>query len=153
MSMSVLIADADSLLLSAYRAYLVDGIEVRTVTSGLACVEELRRRRPDVLVLDADLPWGSGLGVLAVMREDPTIPFIPVLLMTTRLADLAGQVIPIRDYALLIKPIPPVVMARLIFTLADSGWGSRSDFPGSGLPATFPVPARVRRDGFGVQSL
>ena len=153
MSMSVLIADADPLLLSAYRAYLLEGVEVRTATSGLTCLEELRRWRPDVLVLDADLPWGSGLGVLAVMRDDPTLPLIPVLLLTARPADLAEQIIPIRDYALLIKPIPPVVMAGLIFALADSGWWDRNDMPESGLPTSFPVPARVRRNGFGVQSL
>ena len=33
----------------------------------LECLAQLRQWRPDVLVLDADLPWGSGLGVLSVM--------------------------------------------------------------------------------------
>jgi DNA-binding response OmpR family regulator len=60
----VVIADADEFLSSAYRAFLVaEGFEVIAVTSGLACIDVLRRQPVTVLILDPDLPWGSGLVV------------------------------------------------------------------------------------------
>lgn len=148
MNLRVLIADADTVLLSAYRAYLIEGIDTYTVTSGLDCLDQLRRWQPDILVLNADLPWGSGLGVLEVMQEDPAIPIVPVLLLTERPAALAEQTIPVRDYALLIKPVSPFVLASVIFTLADSGWGDRpkrSSVSGPPAPAMRPDGRRVMR--------
>ena len=40
-------------------------------SSGLECVARLRERVPDVLVLEPQLPWGGGEGVLAIMGEVP----------------------------------------------------------------------------------
>jgi DNA-binding response OmpR family regulator len=118
-------ADGDTILLSLYRAFLTaEEIDVRTAATGLECLEHLRRWRPDVLVLDAELPWGAGAGVLAVMKEDPTVPLVPVLLLTANPAALADQAVAIRDYPLLIKPLPLSVLVGVIRTLAESGWGN-----------------------------
>ena len=125
MKLRVLIADADTVLLTAYRAYLIDGIDTCTVTTGLECLEKLRRWQPDILVLNTDLLWGSGLGVLAVMQDDPAIPIVPVLLLSDRPNALADQTIPVRDFTVIIKPVSPFVLASILFTLADSGWGDR----------------------------
>ena len=43
-------------------------------------MSQLREETPDVLVLDPGLPWGGGDGVLALMREDKTVPKVPTLL-------------------------------------------------------------------------
>ena len=49
------------------------------VHNALDCVSQLREETPDVLVLDPALPWGGGDGVLALMREDKTVPKVPTL--------------------------------------------------------------------------
>jgi CheY-like chemotaxis protein len=83
MALRVLVADPDEYLLRCYRHYLEQrGFQVMTVTNGLQCVEELRAANWDVLVMDPSLPWGGGDGVLAMMNEDPAIPFIPVIVLT-----------------------------------------------------------------------
>ncbi|OHB77833.1 MAG: hypothetical protein A2W31_17620 [Planctomycetes bacterium RBG_16_64_10] len=83
MSVRVLIADADQYLVNAYRQCLEQqGFTVTTATSGLECVEKLRERTSDLLVIDPGLPWGSGDGVLAVMHEDPDVPRVPVIVLT-----------------------------------------------------------------------
>jgi DNA-binding response OmpR family regulator len=141
MSLRVLLTDSDPVLLSIYRAFLVDQrIEVRTAGDGLSCLEELRRWRPDLLVLDADLPWGSALGVLAVMSNDPTVPVVPVLLLSNG-APIADRDAPIRDHAVMIKPVPATVLAEVIRTLADSGWGDKPLLA----PPISPGPARIRQ--------
>jgi len=44
--------------------------DVQTTNSGVECLNQLRRRRPDVVVLDHNLLWGGADGVLARMREE-----------------------------------------------------------------------------------
>lgn len=83
MSIRVLIADPDQYLLDSYREYLEQhGFDVFTATSGLDCVERLRDSTPDVLVLEPALPWGWGDGVLAMMRSEPDVPLVPVLVLS-----------------------------------------------------------------------
>ncbi len=116
----VVIADANELLLSAYRAFLVaEGFEVIAVTDGLACIDVLRRQNVTALILDSDLPWGSGLGVLEVMHEEG-IPLPLVLLLASQPARIADSAFSIRDYALMIKPVPPAAVAHVLSTLVSS---------------------------------
>lgn len=83
MSVRILIADPDEYTLDSYRDFLErQGFEVATATTGLECVAELRRRAPDVLVIEPSMPWGGGDGVLALMHEDADVPLIPVLVLT-----------------------------------------------------------------------
>jgi CheY-like chemotaxis protein len=59
------------------------GFDVVTTCSGLECAARLRERVPDVLVLEAHLPWGLGDGVLALMGVDPHFATIPVMVLTS----------------------------------------------------------------------
>jgi DNA-binding response OmpR family regulator len=82
----VLLADPDESLLTLYRAFLVnDRFTVETATSGLECVEKLRSFAPDVLVLEPELPWGRGEGVLARMHQETDLPRVPVVVLSHRL--------------------------------------------------------------------
>jgi two-component system OmpR family response regulator len=78
--MRVLIADADAALLEILRSFLRDrGHEVEIAGDGLECLSTLREFAPDVLVLDRDLLWGGGDGVMARMCEDPSLADVPVI--------------------------------------------------------------------------
>jgi DNA-binding response OmpR family regulator len=79
----VLIADKDEALLDQYRVWLLqDGFDVMTATDGLDCVAKLRAFKPHVLVLEPELPWGWGEGVLAMMYEEPDVPLVPVMVLS-----------------------------------------------------------------------
>jgi CheY-like chemotaxis protein len=68
---TVLIAEAERELREAYIQFLSSlGFEIHIAADGLECLSKLRRFLPDVLILDLELLWGGGEGVLAVMRED-----------------------------------------------------------------------------------
>lgn len=67
----------------------------------------MRSFRPDLLVLDPDLPWGQGEGVLSLM-EDGDLPVVPVVIVSSRpclheLSEAAGR----RIWSILPKPVPP----------------------------------------------
>jgi DNA-binding response OmpR family regulator len=82
----VLIADPDESLLIHYQEFLAhDRFRVETATSGLECVEKLRSFAPHVLVLEPELPWGRGEGVLARMHQDADLPRVPVVVLSHRL--------------------------------------------------------------------
>ena len=82
MQPTILIADGDADLCDFYRRFSTErGHEVDTCSDGLDCVRKLRQVTPAVLVLDLELPWGGGDGVLAWMREEPQ--FLPSRVVLT----------------------------------------------------------------------
>lgn len=97
MKPALLIADGDPVQLMALGQQLYrQGYEVDTAAGGLECLGKLRRGGFDLLVLNLELPWGGGEGVLAVVREDPELRRIPVILTSAEAspAFLYGQVTP-----------------------------------------------------------
>ena len=127
----VLMADPDRSVHFAYRGPLLqDGFELATASTGLECVARLRERAPDVLVLEPQLPWGGGEGVLAMMGEVPQLATVPVMVLTScrdaRLLEAVAR-FPVSDYQL--KPLAPDRLAgrlrtilahpKLRFTLAE----------------------------------
>jgi DNA-binding response OmpR family regulator len=105
---SVLIAEADADLRAIYqRFFAYQRWQVQTAGGGLECLAKLRQSPPELLVLDWELPWGGGEGVLALMRDDPRLRRVPVLLTSvlTSPQALAGLVTPPVMHALR-KPFP-----------------------------------------------
>jgi DNA-binding NtrC family response regulator len=56
------------------------GYQVFSASDGLDCSQKLRQLKPQAVVLDQDLRWGGSEGVLAIMRDDPVLCRIPVIL-------------------------------------------------------------------------
>lgn len=85
MDIRVLIADSNWKLLGRYELFLEEsGLEVATASTALQCVELLRDFEPDVLVLEEELPWGQGDGVLDLMQTEPDVPVRPVIVLSAR---------------------------------------------------------------------
>jgi DNA-binding response OmpR family regulator len=81
MKPTLLVADGDAALCAAYQRFLGErGYEVEIASDGLDCVKKLGRVRPAVLVLDLELHWGGGDGVLAWLREEGAAAGVPVVL-------------------------------------------------------------------------
>jgi DNA-binding response OmpR family regulator len=117
----VLMADPDESLHPVYREPLSrEGFEVDMALSGLECVSRLRERVPDMLVLEPQLPWGGGDGVLAIMGEDPDLAAVPVMVLTScRDPHVLERVarFPISDYH--VKPLAPDLLAGRLRALLD----------------------------------
>ena len=60
----------------------MEGIETRCLNDPRAAVEEIERRRPDLLVLDADMPGVDGLELLRAIRAVPALVDLPTVFFT-----------------------------------------------------------------------
>ena len=58
------------------------GHEVRTAADGAAALEQVARERPDVVILDLNLPRMDGYEVCRRLKGDVNTRDIPVLMMT-----------------------------------------------------------------------
>ncbi|HLW66231.1 MAG TPA: response regulator [Gemmataceae bacterium] len=122
MPLRVLLADRDSKFLELVGAHLArERIAASQASTGLECLARLRAFGPDVLVLDPNLLWGGGRGVLAAMSEDPDLAAIPVILVcnqedTGSFSKLEAP--QVREY--LTKPLSPTALTRAIRKVAAS---------------------------------
>jgi CheY-like chemotaxis protein len=105
------------------RAYVLDltcrGFEVATADDGLQCLDVLRRFPPDVIVIEPELLWGGGDGVLAVLHESPEWRELPVLVLTTdrnRSAMYSISQFPVNDFW--VQPVPPERLTGRVWMLA-----------------------------------
>lgn len=97
------------------------GFEVKTCATLAEGLEALERRRPDLLLLDINLPDGDGYAACRRLREDPAFVDLPVLMLTVRRRPdewLRGFSSGATDY--ISKPInPPELIERITDALAD----------------------------------
>jgi DNA-binding response OmpR family regulator len=85
---------------------------VLVVRDGRAAVDQIRARRPDLLILDVMMPELDGIDVLRVVRRDYDLPILMVTARSTAEDKLAGFDLGADDY--LTKPYDPrELMARV----------------------------------------
>ncbi len=60
------------------------GFNVTCAYIGLELFASLKEQMPDLILLDNMMPQMDGLKVLTHFKEDPSMPFIPVILLTEK---------------------------------------------------------------------
>lgn len=79
----ILIADDDDLIADLASQVLIDaGHACGWVTSAEAAWDCVRRKRPDILLLDQAMPGESGLTLLRRLRLSPLLYDLPVIMFT-----------------------------------------------------------------------
>lgn len=84
MSMShILIVEDDKFLLKAFSAkFLKEGFEVTIAEDGEAAIEAMRKKRPDLVLLDLVLPNKHGFQVLEEIRGDEKLKDLKVIVVS-----------------------------------------------------------------------
>ena len=60
------------------------GYEVTTAGDGLEALEKIRALLPDLVLLDVMMPKLDGIEAVKRLKADPSLPFIPVILVTAK---------------------------------------------------------------------
>ena len=153
MKQRILVVDDDKEVVRLMRAYLEQaGYEVLVAYDGETAVHNLRREKPDLLLLDLMLPDRDGWDITRLVRGDPILAHIPIIMLTARVEDtdkIIGLEIGADDYVT--KPYNPrEVVARVRARLRSQGAQQPQILRVGGLE--MDVERReVRIDGRGVE--
>jgi len=60
------------------------GYEVVTAADGFEALEKIRELVPDLVLLDVMMPKLDGIETVKRLKDDPSLPFIPVILVTAK---------------------------------------------------------------------
>ena len=125
MKATVLIAVADEPLAQRFQHFLRErGYQVATAQDGPECLSKMRTHAPDVLILDLELPWGGGDGVLARMRQHLDTRWLPIVLLTgltSRATEAELAVPPV--VRCLRKPFHLAALLRSVSAASAWSWG------------------------------
>jgi two-component system response regulator MtrA len=94
------------------------GHDIVAVGDGAAAIEACRAQRPDLCVLDVMMPGVSGLDAIRMIRADPDLLDLPVILLTARAQESdvnTGFDSGADDY--ITKPFSPRELAARVETL------------------------------------
>jgi len=79
---SILVAEDSLVIRAVVRRHLeAQGYAVLEAEDGRAALERCRKERPDVLLLDVEMPVLDGYGVLKALKADPELSLIPVVFL------------------------------------------------------------------------
>ena len=79
----ILVVDDASANLQLCKGLLGDKFDVRLAKSGKMALEALTKFRPDIILLDIEMPDMSGFEVLSKMNKTPDFTGIPVIFVTS----------------------------------------------------------------------
>jgi len=140
----VLVVDDNGLFIRIIQRMLENhGIEVGSASSGLEALTAIERRRPDVVLLDVEMPGMSGFEVLDRIKANPSLTKIPVIMLTGRdeADDLISGYRSGADYYL----TKPVAQRELVYGLGlVLGREIAPATPGPGPTPPGTPPARAR---------
>ena len=125
MNETILVVDDEPKIVRLARDYLEhSGYRVVTAGDGKAALDTLRQSRPDLVVLDLNLPGIDGLEVCRRIRSDSDVPIIMLTARVEETDRLIGLEIGADDY--ITKPFSPrELVARTRAVLRRTGGESR----------------------------
>lgn len=108
----IILADDDELIGEIVsEAFISAGHAVGWLKDGRSALDVIKRRPPDLLILDCNMPEMSGIMVLRELRKSPALYNLPVLALTGRQGDNDEMILRYEganDY--LRKPFDPMVL-------------------------------------------
>jgi CheY-like chemotaxis protein len=102
----ILIADDDPDIVTLIRDLLeFEGFQTVSAYEGVRAIEIVHKRKPDLILLDLQMPAGTGQSVLENIRTVPDTKKIPVIVLTgLQASDLEEECLALGAQAFIRKP-------------------------------------------------
>lgn len=80
----ILIAEDDKFYDNIYKIkFEKEGYEVRVVTDGVQALEEVKKRKPDIVLLDLVMPVKDGFETLKALKADKELASVPMIVLSS----------------------------------------------------------------------
>ena len=101
----VLVVDDSGLMLRNVKSLIESKYQVNVLTSGEKALVSMAKRRPDLILLDYDMPGWDGKQTFEKIRENPDYQDIPVVFLTgIAEKDRITSVLPLKPAGYILKP-------------------------------------------------
>lgn len=85
---TILVVDDEEMIRELAKDYLESkGYDILTAGDGKKGLQEAKSKRPDLIILDVNMPKMNGFQVLEELKKDKHTMNIPVFMLTTRKSD------------------------------------------------------------------
>ena len=109
----ILVVDDEPMIRDFFAHYLAsEGYRVQTAANGQEALDLARKHQPDTIILDIFMPVMDGWTVLTLLKQDPELSHIPVILATVDDARQKGYALGAADF--LSKPLNNTQIAKLL---------------------------------------
>ena len=118
----ILVVDDSGVLLRSVKAMLSGQYEVLVAMDGKKALERAKNKRPDLILLDYEMPVMDGKETLEELRNDEELKGIPVVFLTS-VADRESiaSVLKLKPEGYLLKPIEQTRMLETIESVLGVG--------------------------------
>ncbi len=82
MSTILIVDDDDDVTALLDSVLTISGYRVEIAVNGIEAVERVKEVRPDLLILDLNIPFLNGYEVLNIIKANPKTKSLPVLIMS-----------------------------------------------------------------------
>lgn len=88
----IIVVDDDPDIIEAITTVLeTKPYQVASACDGLKCLEMVRKRTPDLLILDLLMPKMDGFAVIRELRNEPSYTELPIMVLTTVVEDASRR--------------------------------------------------------------
>jgi len=87
----ILAVDDEELNLIILTELLADNFELSCVTNGLCCLESVSERRPDLILMDVNMPTMDGLETCSRLKKDHRTANLPIIMLSALAGDKESQ--------------------------------------------------------------
>ena len=85
MNRTIMIVDDDVEIVNLFETKLLkEGFDVCVAFDGKSAIQNIQKVKPDLLVLDVNMPKMDGWEVCKKLRSDPTTKYIPIIFLTAK---------------------------------------------------------------------
>jgi len=110
----LVVDDSDTARMAMQKLFMGD-YQVSTVNSGLAAIRSITLNRPDLILLDYEMPVCDGAQVLEMIRSEEDFANIPVFFLTSKVdKESVTKVMPLKPEGYLLKSLQPADIKKNI---------------------------------------
>ncbi len=111
----ILVVDDSGAMLRNVKSWLEDEYDVALANSGAMAIKYLTANRPDLILLDYEMPIVDGRQVLGMIRAEPAFADIPVIFLTGKGdKESVMKVMELKPEGYLLKTLEPIQIINAI---------------------------------------